>query len=916
MTMENDARLVGVVNDMSGASAMYRPAVLTAIAAVVKQINLPIAGKQYVLQALAAPSRSTGGGHSNLSGQYTSLRMGVTLSFESGELELSTADELEADLNAVAWFDQAPKIKITYQGKKRKVGYFIKPDWLVLYPSRGVMVECKPLAVIRERAESDPNLYVQKDGIWTSPPAQESAAKLGFEYELWTEEKFSAAKLANFRLLKDYYIKADLPEEVETAQRCIVEAVGRLGAPTIAELLEETKASASIDNVYRAIARRQLHFDIAADDLTRFRVCRVFRDMETLAALKRAEQAALPSEEWAGPVSLDLKAGLQVLWDGVVREVSHVGDSEVVFKADCTSTSLAIEAVRKLLNTGVIRELTGPKVLADARKADAHEFLLSCSPKDLKVATLRQDRLRPHLAGVATAPPCRTLRRYLAQFRKAESAFGNGFLGLVPKFSACGNREGRLQTEVVDLVVTAVNEKYLNNKNVRRIRVFESIVLQCEEKGLPAPSYSWFCRYLANLDKYKVKAAREGSKAAYGIAPRTLSAGAEGLLGEPVRPFERAHVDHTQMDVESVFSETAENLGRAWLTVMIDHYSRRILGFFISYEPPSYRAVLMTLRDCVRRYGRLPSTIVVDGGKEFRSIWFEVVCAFFGITVLRRPPRKGRFGAQIERFFGTENSVLLHSLTGNTQLRKNVRQMTPAVDPSKVAIWDLPSLHELHEAFLFEQYDTTEHLGILMQPRQAFIKGMGAFGARPERLIRYDQAFLILTCPSTDKGTARVQPDGVKVNYFYFNAPALHAYLGKDVPVRYEPFDLGTAYAFVGGRWITLHSRFERLLRGLTERELEFLCTEYKKRYGDVARRRLSDTKLAKFMEEVEKTEAFLQDRKRALELKKILGGEQRPPAAPEGKESESSLPTSEPEVNDEGQDQDEEIVLEQLETY
>jgi len=556
MMMEEDARPMGVANDLSGASAMYRPAVLTAIAAVVKNINLPIAGRQYVQQALAAPSRSTGGGHSNLSGQYTSPRMGVTLSFESSELELSTADELEADLNAVAWFDQAPKLKITYQGKKRKVGYYIKPDWLVLYPNRGVITECKPLAVIRERAESDPNLYVLKDGVWTCPPAQESAAKLGFEYQLWTEEKFSAAKLANFRLLKDYYIKADLPEEVELAQRRVVEAVGRLGAPTIAELLEETKTGASIDNVYRAIARKQLHFNIAADDLTRFRACRVFRDTETLAAFIRAEQAALTSDEWHGPASLDLKPGAQVVWDGVLREVSHVGESEVVFKADGTSTSLSIEAVRKLLNDGLIRELTGPKVLADARKADAHEFLLSCSPKDLKVATLRQDRLRPYLAGVAKAPPSRTLRRYLADFRKAEVAFGNGFLGLVPKFSACGNREGRLQTEVVDLVVTAVNEKYLNNKNVRRIRVFEAIVLQCEEKGLPAPSYSWFCRYLGNLDKYKVKAAKEGTKAAYGVAPRAMSAGAEALLGEPVRPFERAHIDHTQMDVESVFSET------------------------------------------------------------------------------------------------------------------------------------------------------------------------------------------------------------------------------------------------------------------------------------------------------------------------------------------------------------------------
>jgi len=424
----------------------------------------------------------------------------------------------------------------------------------------------------------------------------------------------------------------------------------------------------------------------------------------------------------------------------------------------------------------------------------------------------------------------------------------------------------RLHEDVLEIVVNQVGEKYLNVKNVRRKRVFEDISLACEDLGLPAPSYSWFCRFLKSLPKYTVKKLREGDKSAYSLAPRISADPGAANSDEPSASFLRAHIDHPQSDLETIFSETGENLGRPWLTVMIDHYSRRILGFHVSYEPPSYRAVLMTLRDCVRRYGRLPSEIVVDGGKEFRSIWFDVVCAFFRVDVKRRPARKARFGAQIERFFGSANSILLHTLSGNTQLRKNVRQMTPAVDPSKAAIWTLPALKGLLEEFLFETYETLDHTGVLEKPRNRFLRGLTISGDRPERVIVYDRKFLIATCPSTKKGTAKVQPDGVKINHFYYNAAALGRHLGESVHVRYEPYDLSKAYARVDGEWIELNCRYGDQLRGLGEAELELILDEYKALHGLVNRRRINDTTLAKFMKEVEKSEVVLRARKQAAE--------------------------------------------------
>ena len=56
---------------------------------------------------------------------------------------------------------------------------------------------------------------------------------------------------------------------------------------------------------------------------------------------------------------------------------------------------------------------------------------------------------------------------------------------------------------------------------------------------------------------------------------------------------------------------------------MTDAYSRRFLAVYLTFDPPSYRSVMMVLRICVQRFGRLPQILVVDGGREFNSVYFD-----------------------------------------------------------------------------------------------------------------------------------------------------------------------------------------------------------------------------------------------------------------------------------------------------
>ena len=68
--------------------------------------------------------------------------------------------------------------------------------------------------------------------------------------------------------------------------------------------------------------------------------------------------------------------------------------------------------------------------------------------------------------------------------------------------------------------------------------------------------------------------------------------------------------------------------------------------------------------------------------------------------------------------------------------------------------------------FLFEIYDTIGHPALGQSPREAYLAGIESAGFRPNRVIGYDQAFLMATLPTTPRGTAKVSPGrGVIINH-------------------------------------------------------------------------------------------------------------------------------------------------------
>lgn len=366
---------------------------------------------------------------------------------------------------------------------------------------------------------------------------------------------------------------------------------------------------------------------------------------------------------------------------------------------------------------------------------------------------------------------------------------------------------------------------------------------------------------------------RKGERAAYKEEPFYWFLDREQTPPHGERPFEIGHIDHTEADVEllsaimsrlgvepNVLKENA-NLGKAWVSLLIDAFSRRILAVYMTFDPPSYCSDMMVLRICVQRYGRLPQIIVMDGGKDFDSTNFEVLLAYLRITKKQRPPAKSRFGSVIESFFGVADKEFWHNLMGNTQLMKNVRQVTKGVNPKNHAVWTLGKLYAYFCEYCYEIYDSSPHPALRMSPREVFNIGVARSGSRDHLLISTSEfKLLALPVPTDHGGTRKVVGDGVKINYLHYREPSLSQIRNTRVEVKYDPFDITVAYAYANGEWVKCHSGYIQELHGRSQRELMTAAAELKK-LNQLQNRQFNDItgkKLAQFFSRIKLEEVAL----------------------------------------------------------
>lgn len=253
------------------------------------------------------------------------------------------------------------------------------------------------------------------------------------------------------------------------------------------------------------------------------------------------------------------------------------------------------------------------------------------------------------------------------------------------------------------------------------------------------------------------------------------------------------------------------------------------------------------------------------------SIYFETLLTRYFVTKLDRPTAQPRMGSVIERLFGTAGTQFLHQLSGNTQATKHSRQMTREVDPRRLAVWTLELFAARFCQYVYEIYDQMDHPALGQSPREAFHQGMQSAGMRTHRLIPYSEEFLMLTCPTTRTRSVKLDAiRGIVVNGLRYYHPLMRSSreAGKRVEVRYEPFNMGIAYAFVDGQWLTCTADAFLQVQGRSERAWELILDEWREQQRTHGRKRMTidSTLLGAFLEEVLLEEPLLRQQHCDLE--------------------------------------------------
>jgi putative transposase len=642
-----------------------------------------------------------------------------------------------------------------------------------------------------------------------------------------------------------------------SVQESVLATVNSEPGITLAELLDQVRGSSPGD-VFRLLSDGAVFIDLATTFVGDQDRVRVFKDETTAKFLSCVAEAQSGPPAEAGIE--DLAPGTTLLFDSEPLEVIHVGATEITFyrKKHNDFPSLPRPEVEKRIKSGKITNISNPRGSSLDRKSTAYKAAIeNLGTKDqLSEAILRYETIiKPHREGrpiTACALSSRTQRTVIKNYNFAESECGNGLRGLLLKTHLKGNRSDRLEKinpKLRKLLNDFLDKKVETPRCETKTAAYGQFVKLCHKKKMKETSWATFKKEWKKREGPKQTEKMEGSKAAYPLEEfldaDIEEASIEGWDSEvPVHgdyPWEYAHIDHTLMDVVLRHTDKGVIMGRAWVTLLIDSCSRLVLAYYITYDSPSYRSCMGVIRECVRVHARLPECMIVDGGIEFKSIYFQTLMARRNVNIIWRPATKPRFGAVIERFIHTLNKQFLHNLMGNTKIMKNVRRVSKSVNPKNLARWNFPMLDEHLEKYLYKEYAKREHSSLGQTPQQAFDEGLARFGRPESNPIKYDDAFLIDTMPSTRKGTAKlIRSRGFKIYGVYYRSRELRRseLLGKLFEVRYDPWNMAHAYAWVKNRWVVCYAprAIYAKLKNRSEREVKYITEQHRQSYKNYGR--------------------------------------------------------------------------------
>ncbi len=403
----------------------------------------------------------------------------------------------------------------------------------------------------------------------------------------------------------------------------------------------------------------------------------------------------------------------------------------------------------------------------------------------------------PHTATLA-----RWLKRYVESGRDIRS-LGSGD-------RRKGNKKNRYPFEVTEICSQAIERIYLKQEKPSvKVTLEFAIKLVCAENQLlpddsqlPKPTMSYIKSIIDAISEYDKCLYRDG----YVTAKHKFRNAVHGTIC--IRPLQRVEIDHTQLDLIVVDGETGLPLGRPWLTLIIDVFSRAILGFSISFDPPSQmtvaRALKMALQPKVNLHQRWPSVkgvwimfgcmedLVVDNGMEFHCKSLEDACLQLGINISFCPRKTPWWKGHIERAIGTLNNAVTDGMPGRTF---SAIKKKGEYNPGASAAIPLKTMEEIIAKWIVDIYHQTTHATLGDKPHDAW-----------EKAINPEDIPMVANVNELDAVMGVIETRtlthlGIELNVLRYNSDELgqvRRQFGdlKKVTVKWDPEDVGSIHVF------------------------------------------------------------------------------------------------------------------------
>lgn len=372
------------------------------------------------------------------------------------------------------------------------------------------------------------------------------------------------------------------------------------------------------------------------------------------------------------------------------------------------------------------------------------------------IAPLRRWRRPPKALVRARAQEVGRHWTRLYAWMRAYRDGGEVLTALLPGRPSVPKGSKKLSTEVEHVMQDCIDSHYLTKQKLRPSAVDVELGKRCKKMNLPKPHINTLRRRIARLRPHKANSRRHGPEAGERDLPQT------GRLVARY-PLEIVQVDHTLVDVILVDGPSANVMGRPWITVAIDVFSRMIVGYYVALENPGALGTGMCVSHAILpkeqwmeerglrlmngtpaewpAYG-LPTTLHMDNAREFRGEMIRRACEQYGIDVQFRPVRRPKFGAHIES--------LMHKLAGEFRTLPGATFSNPqdrgkAYDSQKEAVLTIEEFDRWLANHICCIYHYRTHSGIETSPIKRWEQGLfegtelaPPVGQAPDRFVGED----------------------------------------------------------------------------------------------------------------------------------------------------------------------------------